>query len=179
MKGIIFSEFIELVEEKFGLEVLDRILNNPNLSNGGAYTAVGTYPHQEMFALIGSLSKNTGVSATDLLHAFGEHLFQTFLKNYSVFFTDVKHPFDLLEQIDSHIHIEVKKLYPDAELPSFETKKIENGMKMTYRSERKLSDLAVGLITAAANHYNTPLEIETKYLVEDGSVVEIFIKELN
>ena len=130
-----------------------------------------------MFALIGALSSRTGLSATDLLHAFGEHLFKVFYTNYSVFFKNVKHPFDLLEQIDGHIHVEVKKLYPDAELPSFETERIEGGMKMTYRSERKLSDPAVGLITAAASHYKTPMTVETKNVLEDGSLVEIFILE--
>ncbi len=62
MKGIVFSEFIELVEEKFGLETVDTILDNSELSNGGAYTAVGTYPHQEMFILVKALSDKTDLS---------------------------------------------------------------------------------------------------------------------
>ncbi|MCV6038781.1 heme NO-binding domain-containing protein, partial [Escherichia coli] len=30
MKGIIFTEFMELVEEKFGLDVLDQVLDLSN-----------------------------------------------------------------------------------------------------------------------------------------------------
>ena len=82
-----------------------------------------------------------------------------------------------MEKIDGHIHVEVKKLYPDAELPSFETERMGKDMKMTYRSERKFSDLAVGLISAASEHYKTPLGIEQNFVVEDGSVVEILIKD--
>jgi hypothetical protein len=74
----VFSEFIELVEEKFGLEIADNIRDNSALSSGGAYTAVGTYPHQEMSVLVKALSDKTGIAITDLLHAFGAHLFQTF-----------------------------------------------------------------------------------------------------
>jgi hypothetical protein len=35
MKGIVFAEFLELVEEKFGLEVVDRILQASTLPSGG------------------------------------------------------------------------------------------------------------------------------------------------
>ena len=44
MKGIIFTEFIEMVEDKFGFEVADNIITNSNLPSGGAYTAVGYKP---------------------------------------------------------------------------------------------------------------------------------------
>lgn len=36
MKGIIFTEFMELVEEKFGLDVLDQVLDLSN--DEGVYT---------------------------------------------------------------------------------------------------------------------------------------------
>ncbi|MDW1810083.1 heme NO-binding domain-containing protein, partial [Vibrio sp. Vb2362] len=45
MKGIIFTEFMELVEEKFGLDVLDQVLDLSN--DEGVYTAVGSYDHKD------------------------------------------------------------------------------------------------------------------------------------
>ena len=42
MKGIIFTEFLDLVEEKFGLEMVDKIIEQSNLDSGGIYTSVGT-----------------------------------------------------------------------------------------------------------------------------------------
>ena len=38
MKGIVFSEFMELVEEKFGLETVDHLIESTDLASGGAYT---------------------------------------------------------------------------------------------------------------------------------------------
>ena len=175
MKGIVFSEFMDLVEEKFGLETMDEIIESSNLASGGSYTAVGTYPHGEMVTLLGRLSEVTKVPAEKLLNVFGHHLFKTFHKNYPAFFTEVKHPFDLLEQIDNHIHVEVKKLYPDAELPRFETSREGDVLTMIYRSERKMADLAIGLIEAAAAHYQEDLKIETEMLKADGSEVKFKI----
>ena len=42
MKGIVFSEFLDLVEVKFGLEMVDKIIDQSNLESKGVYTSVGT-----------------------------------------------------------------------------------------------------------------------------------------
>jgi len=42
MKGIVFTEFLDLVEEKFGMEMVDKIITQSELESEGAYTAVGT-----------------------------------------------------------------------------------------------------------------------------------------
>lgn len=52
MKGIVFSEFMDLVEESFGLEMIDELIEQSDLPSGGSYTAVGTYPHGEMLTLV-------------------------------------------------------------------------------------------------------------------------------
>ena len=59
MKGIVFTEFLELVEEKFGIEMVDEIITASNLESGGAYTAVGTYKFVEMINLLTALSART------------------------------------------------------------------------------------------------------------------------
>ena len=41
MKGMVFIEFLELVEEKFGLEMVDNIIEQSNLESEGVYTLVG------------------------------------------------------------------------------------------------------------------------------------------
>ena len=62
MKGIIFREFLEMVEEQFGYKTVDTIIENSNLASKGIYTSVGTYPHQEMFSLVKELSALTNIS---------------------------------------------------------------------------------------------------------------------
>ena len=55
MLGIVFTEFMEMVEERFSPEVLDRIMEQAAPANQGAYTAVGYYPHEEILALVVAL----------------------------------------------------------------------------------------------------------------------------
>ncbi len=57
MKGIVFTEFLEMVEESFGFELADRIVVDSKLPSGAVYTAVGTYSHGEMLDLIHKLSE--------------------------------------------------------------------------------------------------------------------------
>src|SRR6266540_2882152 len=120
MKGMIFTEFLEMVEDHFSPEVADRIIEACHLPSGGAYTAVGTYDHHEMVQLVTELSRESGIAVPALLHLFGKHLFGRFVANYPQFFEGIDSAFDFLEKIHSYIHVEVRKLYPDAELPSFE-----------------------------------------------------------
>ena len=160
MKGIVFSEFNEMVEESFSPEILDRIIMRANLPSGGAYTAVGTYDHVEILSLVGCLSEETGVPAGDLVRAFGRHLAARFSTLYPGFFEGVADTFEFLETIESHVHVEVRKLYPDAELPAFRTERTtERSMDMLYESRRPFADLAEGLIVGCGTHFGDEITI--------------------
>ena len=41
MKGIIFTEFLDLVEEKFGLAMVDKIIKQSQLESKGIYKSIG------------------------------------------------------------------------------------------------------------------------------------------
>ena len=117
LKGIVFTEFLDLVDDRFGWEVTESIIekSKSNLSTGGAYTSIGTYPYSEIFILITNLSLHAKVSISKLMKAFGQHLFKRFATNYAVFFENIEDTFTFLKSVDNHIHVEVKKLYPEAE----------------------------------------------------------------
>jgi hypothetical protein len=160
MKGVVFTEFLEMVEEKFSLETVDEILAKAAPGHGGVYTAVGTYPAEEMVALLTALAEVSKTPPPALLHVFGEHLFGKFVKGYPGFFEGVTDPLDFLSKVDSYIHVEVRKLYPDAELPRFDaTRKSDRELELVYRSPRRLSDLAYGLIVGCGKHFGVPLDI--------------------
>lgn len=170
MKGIVFTEFLEMVEEKFGFLVADQIVTNSSLPSGGSYTAVGTYPHAEMVSLVVSLSKETEVEVPVLLKTFGKHLFPRFAQGYGQFFADVKDPFAFLESLEGYIHVEVKKLYPDAELPSFESHSpAPDTLVMEYKSERGMADFAEGLLEGCFEHFNQTVSISREDINPRGT----------
>lgn len=177
MKGIIFTEFIEMVESKFGLEVMDEVLNKSNLASGGVYTSIGTYDHAEMVELVSHLSAITKIEVVQLLEVFGEYLFTIFVKSYPHFFEGIGDSFSFLEQIEAYIHPEVLKIYPEAELPHFNISRQGNTLHMVYKSKRKMAPFAYGLIKGCLNHFNEPAQVDMKPLAEDGSIVEFTISK--
>lgn len=48
MKGIIFSEFLAMIDEKFSIDMTERLIDEVTLPSGGDYTTVGTYDVQEI-----------------------------------------------------------------------------------------------------------------------------------
>jgi hypothetical protein len=161
MKGVVFTEFMDMVEDVFSADVLDHIIDESNLANGGSYTAVGTYDHQEIVRMTQSLSKHTNIPVKDLLEVFGKHLFTRFTHMYPSFFSDTTHVFDFFKKVDSYIHVEVIKLYPDAELPRFHHLQIDQTtLVLYYMSSRHFEDLAVGLIKGCLEYFNNHGHIE-------------------
>lgn len=179
MKGIVFTEFLEMVEDEYGYGVVNHIIEASDLASDGIYTAIGTYHHSEIVQLLSNLSEKVGKEAEQLLQEFGNYLFETFLKSYPQFFEEHNSAFSFLESIDSHIHVEVLKLYPQATLPKFITEQNDEGqMTMIYQSERKMAALAQGLIVSSIDHYNEHCKIKKELISDDGTEVKFIITKV-
>lgn len=176
MKGIVFAEFLEMVEANFGLDTVDTIIENSDLPSGGAYTTVGTYEFSEMLQLVSQLSNTTAIPANDLLYSFGLYLFDSLAKVHPEVVSSYKNPLNLLYSIEDHIHVQVKKLYPDAELPTFKIlERTDTTLTMIYNSSRGLYALAHGLIKRTFEHFQKNVEVDMKLLNEQGTEVRFAI----
>lgn len=176
MKGVVFTAFLEMVESQFTANMVDDIIEDCQLSSGGAYSAIGTYPHEEMVALVVALSKRSGVSMPDLLRAYGQYLFAYFFSTYPSFFVNAKDALCFLAGIEVIIHAEVLKLYPDAQLPRFETEHYsQNQLVLVYDSSRHFEDLAEGLIVGCIAHFGEKIELRREIVDKEGGRQERFI----
>jgi len=165
MKGMIFTEFLDMVGDRFGLAVKDRVISAAGGAHDGAYTAVGNYDHREMVAMALELSAATGLSLQALLIAFGEHVFGVFTRHYGHFFAEARGAIEFLSRIEDYIHVEVRKLYPDAELPGFSYPACPPGqLVMEYHSPRPMAAFAEGLVRATVRHYGQPLSLTVEDL---------------
>ncbi|MGE0492811.1 MAG: heme NO-binding domain-containing protein [Vulcanimicrobiota bacterium] len=170
MKGIVFTEFLEMVEEKMGADTADQILDECELESGGVYTSLGTYDHQEMVRMVVKLSEISSTPVPDLLKVFGHHLMGRFAVAYPTFFEGATSSFDVLNRVEDYIHVEVRKLYPDAELPSFAIERpAPDKLIMTYKSSRPFADLAEGLIKGCVDHFSENIQIARHNLDEDNT----------
>jgi hypothetical protein len=179
MKGIVFTEFVGFVAEHFGEDTVDDIIDASALPSGGAYTSVGTYSHTEMATLCNALANRTGEPVPDLVRRFGTHLSHTFAREYPAFFPRDGDFFDFLTSIEGHIHVEVRKLYPDAELPSFEVQhRTATKLIIDYQSPRRMHHLAEGLILGTAREFGVDVRVQTMPVEGSGTDVFRFVIDL-
>jgi hypothetical protein len=178
MKGIIFTEFLDLVEDKFGLEMVDTIISNSELDSDGVYTAVGTYSFSEMLQLLQHLSGKTGISIDNLLLVYAEHFFSVIENSYPGLLATYKDPIEMISSIENHIHVEVRKIYPDAELPTFEVvERTDNSLIMNYKSSRAMHHFGLGLMNKTFEHFNSTANIVLEKIKEDGTEVRFLINK--
>ncbi len=161
MKGIVFVELIRMAESVMGEEAVDRILDQANLANDGAFSAVGNYPCRELLTIVDAVGAQLGTPVEALQKQFGHWMFARFVEGYPVFFEGKADGFDMLESIENEVHVEVRKLYPEVELPRFATERVDpQSFRMIYSSERPLHHFCHGLIEACLAHFGHEATIE-------------------
>ncbi len=176
MKGIVFTEFLEMVEQEFGLEVVDKIITASKLKSEGVYTSVGTYDFFEMQELLTNLSVETGIPVNDLIYAYGLYFFHVLTKHHRDIFSLYNSPIEMLASIENHIHVQVRKIYPGAELPTFKIINQEKDfLEMMYFSERSMYTFAKALMEKTFEHYHKNCIIDMEMIREDGSQVRFKI----
>ena len=74
MKGAVFTEFIEFVEETYGFETAD-IMLEPEDGFDKIYTQGGNYPTEELIGLILSVNETMKVEVEEIVYQFGIYLF--------------------------------------------------------------------------------------------------------
>jgi len=180
MKGIIFTEFIDHVSSQLGVEMCEDMISANDLTDDGAYTAVGTYDHKELLMMVSYLHKQTGIDVNLLIEGFGESLFASLANKYSAFFVGIDDAFTFIKQIEDVIHVEVRKLYPDAELPSFSyTQPKPTVLILDYRSSRCFAGLAVGLMKGCFRHFDEEITIDGEDLGDPkGSYVRFTLRSV-
>jgi hypothetical protein len=164
MKGVVFTEFLEMVENAHSPLMAEQLLMETEPESGGAYTSVGTYDYQELVAMVCQLGRHTGTPVPELLHAFGRYMFGRFLAGFPQFFEGETSALEFLPKVDGYIHGEVRKLYADAELPEFTTENAPGMLTMTYTSSKPLAKFAEGMIEAAIAHFGKPVNLTVQDL---------------
>ena len=82
----------------------------------------------------------------------------------------------MISSIENHIHVEVRKIYPDAELPTFEViEKTENSLIMIYKSSRAMHHFGLGLMNKTFEHFNSTAVIDLEKIKDDGTEVKFSI----
>lgn len=168
MKGVIFNLLEQTVVAEHGEDFWDEALDRAALS--GAYTSLGQYDDGEMTALVGALAQVSGHSVAAVLRRFGRRAMPLLKQRYSELFLPFGSSRDLVMAVNSIIHPEVRKLYPDVQPPTFRFEdETEDAVTMRYESLRGLCALAQGFSEGAADLFGEGLSVSHLSCRHDGA----------
>jgi hypothetical protein len=169
MKGIVFNLLEQTVSDKYGEETWEALLDGAGVE--GVYTAVGSYPDEELLSLIQTACTALDVAADDLVRWFGRAALPILAERYPDFFTRHDNTRSFLLTLNEVIHPEVRKLFPGAYAPSFDfDTSSEKELGLSYFSHRHLCSFAEGLIEGSADHYGEAVEIHQPACTKRGDV---------
>ena len=158
MEGIGFNAAEKAVTALLGADAWDELLDAAD--SDGVYTALGTYPDEELLALVMAAAEATGQSPADVQRLVGRHALEHLIPPVADLVNTDGCVFEFLTSVHEIIHIEVKKLSPDATPPDLIPERLATDLlQLTYRSERGLSALAEGLILGAGDLFSQPVAV--------------------
>jgi hypothetical protein len=170
VKGILFNLAEEVVTAEHGEDVWDAILDGAGLS--GSYTSLGSYPDEDLRAIVSSAARLLGSDDTTVLRHVARGALPLLAQRYPRFFAPHTNARDFVLTLNDIIHPEVRKLYAGADVPSFGYElHADDAVTLTYTSPRRLCTLAEGFITGAAEQYGQSVSIEQPVCMLRGDAV--------
>jgi hypothetical protein len=166
MKGVVFNLLEEVVVREFGPDTWDDLLEGADVS--GSYTSVGSYPDEEIEALVATAASTLDLSRGEVLRWFGRQAMGVLAERYQPFFAPHTTARTFILSVNSIIHPEVRKLYAGAGCPHFHFREEGGLLLMRYDSPRRLCRLAEGFVEGAAAHYVETVEFQHLSCMEHG-----------
>ena len=157
MKGIIFDVTSDVVRDAYGVEVWDDLLDA--VGSDGVFTALDSYPDADLLAIIGAAAQQLDVSPEDVTVMVGRRGFPILVARYPSLLADIPDLRTCLASLNTIIHPEVLKLYPDAHPPTFALHPDGPDLLLRYISDRSLCRLAEGLSLGAADAFGEPVTV--------------------
>lgn len=171
MKGVVFVALNQMIEEKYGIDFWEELVQRVQPASGAVYTSVGSYSDEEVAAYVENIADMSTLDKREILITFGDYLFDVLNRRFPLFTQIQPDIFNFLKSIECVIHKEVHKLYDDVSLPTLaygESDSDSESVTLLYRSPRKLCYLAEGLIAGAARHYQFNYLLEHKICMHNG-----------
>lgn len=173
MKGVLFNVVEDVVTEALSADAWDDVLDAAGVS--GSYTSLGTYPDSDLVAIVQSTAELADLSIADTLRLAGRLGFKHLVGRNPSLIEEFADWQELVSALDDIIHPEVRKVYPDAEVPGFATRPGDGVLHVTYTSRRGLCALAEGLIEGAAAWFGRAVDVDQPECVHRGATACVLL----
>ncbi len=161
MYGLINKAVFGLVTEKFGVDTWNRIRTAAGLPDE-PFISMEQYPDAVTFSIVAAATKELGLSAEEILKAFGRYwTLYTAKAGYGDLMDSAGKTFpEFVKNLDQ-LHSRVRLSFPHLKPPSF-TVSDEGAEHITvhYYSERQgLAPLVIGILDGLGERFNLKLNI--------------------
>lgn len=159
MHGIIHVQLQRFVETQHGAAAWRELTKRAGLEDE-IFTALRSYPDEQVDDLVNQAVKMTGTPRDELLEAFGKFLVPTYLSVYGSLLKRDWNTIDVVEHTEETIHRVVRARQPGAHPPKLRTERVsETEVRITYTSSRKLCAVARGIVRGIARHFQENVQV--------------------
>lgn len=160
MKGAIVQCLGDLVKSRFGNKNWEESLDKAGMSRTTFFTPIQNVDDQKALKLLQSVCSVLRITPVQAADAFGEYWVNVYApKIYDSYYRGAKSAKEFLIKMDS-VHANVTDSIPFARPPRFGYEWLnDRTLVMTYKSQRGLTDIFVGLIKGVGKYYNEDLKI--------------------
>ena len=111
----------------------------------------------------------------------GRFTFNELARRYPQLLAKYATSFECIYEVDQTIHRNVRKLYPDAELPTINAQLDDSGetLRLAYESRRPLMHFARGLLHGCAEFFGEKIVVDMTDLSDGAGTVARFVIRRN
>jgi hypothetical protein len=110
MKGVVFSELIEMIGARRVITTAQKVIVEKTLPLDGWYINIGTFPNGEVLSITEFPFDISGNGSSPPLKVLGYYLLGRLLAGFSKLLSNIIDSFGLFLSIEKLMHVEVKKL---------------------------------------------------------------------
>lgn len=159
MKGTVVSTWIESSRRLFGDSIVDKALENFNLSKDHIFSPLEDVDDKVAEGIVNHIGDALGKSHKEIWKTMGEENIKTFSQKYSGFFRH-NSAYQFLKSMND-VHKIVMKRFKGAKPPILDVTPISsNQIYFTYKSKRGMVDYLMGLVQGTANYFKEEIKIE-------------------
>lgn len=149
MKNLVFPEFVEFAEARFGFSP--------------APGEEGDSEYARLLMAARELSRARTLPECEILRGFGSNLFRRMAVLCPIFFGDTDSAFEFLANIDRRLHEGRGEFRSQVWFPALECSVPERGrLEILFHSDYPIADLAAGLIEGCGEYYDNRIHIERR-----------------
>ncbi len=177
MYGLVNKAIQDMVCDRFSEETWETIKQKAEIEES-VFLSMEAYPDDLTHRLVKAASMVLGLSASDIMQAFGEYwILYTAQEGYGEMMEMSGDNFpDFIQDLDN-LHTRVGVIFPQLKPPSFDCSDMEEeSLNLHYHSHREgLAPMVIGLMKGLGAKFDTEVEVTQTVNREEGADHDEFL----